>query len=59
MTYDQEAAAFNWKRWDAYRAMQAEGKSVGTIAARFGKTPCDVRRLLENGARLEAWRPKA
>lgn len=58
MTYDKQAAAFDWRRWDMYRSRQEAGDSVPRIAAMFGRSPCDVRRILEEGARLEQWRPK-
>ena len=56
-TYRAQADRFDWKRWDLYRELQDQVVSVPRIAARFGRTPCEVRRFLEEGARLEAWRP--
>ena len=59
MTYTEQAAAFNWLRWDAYSALWQDGEGVPThkIAAQFGRPPCEVRRVLMEGARLERWRP--
>ena len=56
MTYTDQAARFDWHRWELYRELQRQGESVPRIAARFGRTPCEVRRCLEDGARLENWR---
>ena len=58
MTYQEEAAAFDWLRYDRYAALwrEGEGLAFAAIAARFGATPCDVKRTLENGRRLEGWR---
>jgi hypothetical protein len=60
MSYAAEAAAFDWKRWDAYVRLWADstGESVASIAAQFGRTPCEVRRVMLEGRRLERWRPK-
>lgn len=60
MTYTEEAAAFDWKRWDAYMKLWADasGLSIASIAAQFGRTPCEVRRVLLEGRRLERWRLK-
>ena len=59
MTYTEQAAAFNWRRWDAYSKLWKDGDGLSTvkIAAQFGRTPCEVRRVLIEGARLERWRP--
>lgn len=59
MTYTEQAAAFDWRRWDAYSKLWQGGEGVPThkIAAQFGRPPCEVRRVLQDGARLEHWRP--
>lgn len=58
MTYQEEAAAFDWREFDRYAALFADGLGLRTaaIAARFGVTPCRVRRVLLDGKRLEGWR---
>lgn len=57
MTYNEEAARFNWGLWELYRELQRnEQLSVARIASRFGHKPCRVRQHLEDGDRLSAWR---
>ncbi len=61
VTYAEQAAAFDWKRWDAYIKLwaDADGESIASIAAQFGRPPCEVRRVMLEGRRLERWRPKS
>ena len=61
MTYKEEAAAFDWREFDRYAGLFADGLGLRTaaIAARFGVTPCRVRRVLLDGKRLEGWRSGA
>lgn len=58
MTYQQEAAEFDWRRYDRYAALWKDGAGLtfAAIAARFGVPPCDVKRSIETGRRLARWR---
>ena len=42
MTYTEQAAMFDWHRWELYRELQRHGESVPRIASRFGRTPCET-----------------
>ena len=58
MNYSDQARRFDWRAYDRYAELWQDGEGMPTpaIAARFGRSPCEVRRVLEQGARLERWR---
>lgn len=61
MSFDREkaaAAAFDWAMWHRIESLFQDGEGMRTadIAAKFGKSPCAIRRVIQTGRRLERFR---
>lgn len=57
-TFAEEAQLFDWTRYDKFKARFDRLGDVARVAAFYGIPPCEVRRVLHDGDRLNAYRPK-
>lgn len=60
-TFAEQAATFDWRAYDIYCELwqNGEANTIETIAGQWNKSPCDVRRTIDDGDRLAEWRPQA